>query len=168
MAADRGDWLVAGVVGRPHGLDGSFHVAEPRPELLGEGATVTVEGRVATIDRRAGTDAKPIVRLAGASARDAAEALRGERMLVARHQAPELDADEWWATDLEGCEVHDGATTIGTVRRLSALPSCEILEVETDAGDLLIPMVKDAITGIDLPARRIGVNAEFLGLRAED
>ena len=34
------EWLVAGVVGRPHGLDGSFHVARPRPQLLTEGARV--------------------------------------------------------------------------------------------------------------------------------
>ena len=44
--------------------------------------------------------------------------------------APELGPDEWWAEDLEGCAVHDGDREVGTVRRLLALPSCEVLEVE--------------------------------------
>ena len=37
---------------------------------------VTVGGRAARVERRAGTDAKPIVRLSGISDRNAAEALR--------------------------------------------------------------------------------------------
>jgi 16S rRNA processing protein RimM len=40
-----------------------------------------------------------------------------------------------------------------------ALPSCEALEV----GDLLIPMVRDAIRSIDVDARRIDVDMRFLG-----
>ena len=77
-----GDWLTCGRVGRPHGLDGSFHVAEPRPELIVLGAEVRVGGRDAEIVRRAGTDERPIVRLAGFEGRSAAEALRGEALLV--------------------------------------------------------------------------------------
>jgi hypothetical protein len=35
--------LFAGRIGRPHGLDGSFHVQEAAPELLEVGMTVFVE-----------------------------------------------------------------------------------------------------------------------------
>lgn len=161
------DWLVAGVVGKPHGLDGSFHVAQPVTDLLEAGAQVSVDGRELTIERRAGTDARPILRLEGWTDRSAADAGRGKRMVVARTHAPDLGDDEWWAADLEGCEVHDGETRIGTVRALTALPSCEVLEVETDGEDLLIPLVQDAIKQIDPQAKRIEVNARFLGLRAE-
>ena len=28
------EWLLAGRVGRPHGLDGSFHVTQPNAQLL--------------------------------------------------------------------------------------------------------------------------------------
>jgi 16S rRNA processing protein RimM len=40
-----------------------------------------------------------------------------------------------------------------------ALPSCEALEV----GDLLVPLVRDAIRSIDLRARVIDVDLAFLG-----
>ena len=126
---DRG-WLRAGRVGSPHGLDGSFHVGEPRPQLLQpRGDRRRAATRPLRITRRAGTDQRLILRLEGCDDRPAAQALRGEELLVARTEAPELEPDEWWAEDLEGCTVHDAGRPVGTVRRLLALPSCEVLEV---------------------------------------
>ncbi|MBX5440985.1 MAG: 16S rRNA processing protein RimM [Solirubrobacteraceae bacterium] len=156
--------LVAGVVGRPHGLDGSFHVLRPRPELLELGTEVIVDGEARTVERRAGTPARPIVRLSGASTRDTAEALRGRELRVPRSAAPPLEEDEYWAEDLEGCAVVDGERPVGTVRRLLAYPSCEILEVERPgAPDLLVPLVRDAIRSVDVEARTIDVRLAFLG-----
>lgn len=159
------DWIVAGRVGKPHGLDGTVHVAEPEPSLLQDGAEVTVGGTARRIVRRAGTDARPLVRLEGCVSRDDAEALRGERLLVARTEAPALGTDEWWAADLEGCRVHDGATEVGTVLRLGALPSCEVLEVDRGDGarPLLVPLVREAVRSVDVAARRIEVDLGFLG-----
>jgi 16S rRNA processing protein RimM len=158
-------WLRAGVVGRPHGLDGSFYVAEPAPELLALGSRVIVAERELRISRRAGTDARPIVRLEGHDDRDAAEALRGSELLVARENAPALGPDEWWAEDLEGCRVHDAGRPVGTVRQLLALPSCEVLEVARERGGapLLVPLVADAVRHVDLERHEIDVDLRFLG-----
>jgi 16S rRNA processing protein RimM len=50
------------------------------------------------------------------------------------------------------------------VRRLLALPSCEVLEVERGgAPDLLVPLVRDAVRSVDVAARRIDVDSAFLG-----
>jgi 16S rRNA processing protein RimM len=158
------DGVVAGVVGRPHGLDGSFHVTRPRAELLVEGAAVMVAGASRDVVRRAGTDVRPIVRLAGCEDRDAAEALRGKELRVARADAPALEPDEYWADELEGCRVHDGEVEVGVVRRLVALPSCEALEVERPGhADLLVPLVRDAVRTVDRSGRRIDVDLRFLG-----
>jgi 16S rRNA processing protein RimM len=61
---------------------------------------------------------------------------------------------------------------VGTVTRLVELPSCEALEVQlakseshskgSPTGELLVPMVRDAIRRIDARARRIDVNMSFL------
>jgi len=128
------DWLAGGVVGRPHGLDGSFHVVSPRPALLALGTTVRAAGREAEIVRRAGTDDRPIVRLDGVDTREAADALRGTELLVPRSVAPPLEDDEWWAEDLVGCRVVDGERALGRVIRLMPLPSCEVLEVAPEGG----------------------------------
>ncbi len=156
---------VAGVVGRPHGLDGSFYVGAPLAALLELGVTVTVAGRERAIVRRAGTDRRPIVRLEGCEDRDAAEALRGEQLQIEAAARGPLGPDEWWAEELEGARVFDGEHELGVVRRLLALPSCECLEVARAAGggDLLVPLVRDAIRSVDVPAGRIDVDLRFLG-----
>jgi 16S rRNA processing protein RimM len=147
--------VAAGRVGRPHGLDGSFYVVRAVPALLREGMVVVVSGEERRIERRAGTDQRPIVRLAGSSSREDAEALRGAEL-----RAEETLAEgEFWASDLEGCRVVDGAREIGVVARMIALPSCEALEV----GDLLIPLVRDAIRSIDIEGRVIDVDMGFVG-----
>ena len=158
------DWLLAGRIGRPHGLDGSFHVQDARFELLAQGASVRLEDRARVIERRAGTPARPIVRLDGSRTREDAQAMRGGELLVARAAAPPLGRDEFYAEDLEGCEVHDGERSVGVVRALLGLPSCEVLEVaRQERGDLLVPLVRDAVRAVDPHARRIEIDLEFLG-----
>lgn len=163
----------AGRVGRAHGLDGSFYVTGAKPRLLVVGTTVLVAGRSVKLVRRAGTDEHPLVRLEGIEDRAGAEALRGLEITVGLAEAPRLGEGEWWASELEGCEVVDGERHVGTVKRLVELPSCEALEVllgRTDCGEatrgaaaeLLIPMVRDAIRHIDPVGRRIDVDMTFL------
>jgi 16S rRNA processing protein RimM len=162
--SDTARWLRAGRVGRPHGLDGSFYVLEPNPALLDLGARVFVDDRELEITRRAGTDQRVILRLEGHADRSAAQRLRDRELLVPRAEAPELDEDEWWAEDLEGCRVHDAGRVVGTVRRLLALPSCEVLEVaREDDRDLLVPLVGDAVRAVDVERKQIEVDLKFLG-----
>jgi 16S rRNA processing protein RimM len=161
--------LMVGRVGRPHGLDGSFYVTRPLPRLLAVGASVSVAGRTLQIVRRAGTDERPIVRLEGVHDRPGAQALRGMELTVAAEQAPALGEGEWWAHELEGCEVVAGGRRLGTVVRVIALPSCEALEVLEAHGaePLLVPMVKDAVRRIEVRERRVEVDGDFLGLPTE-
>ncbi len=157
--------LSAGRVGRPHGLDGSFYVTRPLARLLAEGATVTVAGTRRRIVRRAGTDARPIVRLEGVDGREGAERLRGAELSVAGAEAPSLGEGEWWAHELEGCSVFDGSVLVGTVTRMIELPSCEALEVRREGGGepLLVPMVTDAIRTVAPERRRVEIDLGFLG-----
>jgi 16S rRNA processing protein RimM len=124
---------------------------------------VIVNGVERKIVRRSGTDAKPILRFEGAMSRDDAVALHRSEMTVPRDDAT-LEEGEFWAEDLAGCTVVDGLVTVGFVRRMTSLPSVEVLEVDSaDGSELLVPMVRDCIRSIDLEARRIDVNMDFLG-----
>lgn len=173
-----GEPIRAGRVGRAHGLDGSFYVTGALPRLLAPGTVVALAGREHEIVRRAGTDARPIVRLQAIEDRAAAESLRGKEMTVARGQAPSLGDEEWWAADLEGCQVTDGERVVGVVRALVELPSCEALEIDRTAdrtraggelaarggerGTLLVPMVRAAIRSVDVDTKRIDVDMSFV------
>jgi 16S rRNA processing protein RimM len=156
--------LLAGRVGRPHGLDGSFYVTSARAPLLHDGASLTLAGRPTRIVRRAGTDARPIVRVELASDRDGAERLRGEELRVAAAAAPPLEPDEYWPEQLEGCAVVDAGREVGTVKAMLGLPSCECLQVQRpDGSELLVPLVSDAVRSIDVERSVIEVNLAFLG-----
>jgi len=155
--------LNAGRVGRPHGLDGSFHVTRPRGMLLTLGGSVRIGEDVHEIVRRAGTEDRPILRLRGIDDRVGIEALREADLLVERSTAPALPEGEYWPEDLEGCSVvTPEGRELGVVSTMRALPSCEVLEV----GELLVPMVGDAVVSIDVDERRIVVDPGFLGVEA--
>jgi 16S rRNA processing protein RimM len=140
--------VTAGRVGKPHGRDGSFYVDGPRHQLP-EGASLVVAGAAREIARRAGTDERPLIRLAGV---DDALPLRGETLLI----EDELADGEWLASDLAACSVPG----LGAVVRVLDAPSCSVLELEDGT---LIPFVSDAIARVDLDAREIHVNPGFLG-----
>jgi 16S rRNA processing protein RimM len=138
-------------------------VYEPDPALPGGDGVVFVLGVARRVVRRAGTTEKPILRLEGSVSRDDAVALRGNELTIPRSEAP-LEADEYWASDLAGCTVVSGDVVVGFVRRMSALPSVEVLEVDrADGSELLVPMVRDCIRSIDVGARRIDIDLDFLG-----
>ncbi|MGN6168811.1 MAG: ribosome maturation factor RimM [Solirubrobacteraceae bacterium] len=161
-------WLHAGRVGRPHGLDGSFYISDPTPQLLAAGRTVFVASAEREIVRRAGTDGRPIVRLAQIEDRPSVEALRGEELLCPRDAAPELDEDEWWAEDLARCRVIAAGRPIGQVNRLVMLPSCEALAVERgDGEEVLVPLVSDAVRRVDIDCSEIEIDLEFVGAGLE-
>jgi 16S rRNA processing protein RimM len=147
-ASSRSRLVTAGLVGKPHGFDGSFWVDQPR-HALPEGTQVVLGGTAHEVVRRAGTDQRPLIRLSGL---EDPRALRQEVILV----EAELAAGDWLASDLAACTV----VGMGPVKRILDGPTCSVLELES--GDL-VPLVSDAIEAIDLDAGEIRVNRSFLG-----
>jgi 16S rRNA processing protein RimM len=137
----------AGVVGRPHGRDGSFYVERPDHDLP-EGTRLRLAGEERAVERRAGTADRPLIRVSGVSD---PRPLRGEVLLV----EAELEEGEWLAADLVGCRVEG----LGTVARVLDGPSCGLLELE---GGELVPFVSEAIESVDVGSRTIRANREFL------
>jgi 16S rRNA processing protein RimM len=138
--------VTAGRVGKPHGRDGSFYVEGASHPLPLEG-TLILRDRPHTIERRAGTDERPLIRLSGLKD---PSAVRGELLLV----EDELGADEWLASDLAGSTVPGH----GRVLRVVDGPSCSVLELEDGT---LVPFVSDAIRSVGRGV--IELNEDFLG-----
>jgi 16S rRNA processing protein RimM len=138
--------VTAGRVGKPHGRDGSFYV-EGAAHALHPGTTLRLRDRPHTVERRAGTDGRPLIRLSGVSDPGT---IRGELLLVDE----QLGKEEWLASDLLGCAVPGH----GRVVRVLDGPSCSVLELSDGA---LVPFVSDAIRSVG--PGEIVVNEEFLG-----
>jgi 16S rRNA processing protein RimM len=148
--------LPAGRVGRPHGLNGAFYVEDPAHEFA-EGTEVTIGDRHAPVRRRAGPDARPLIEVEGIDDRSAAEALRGQQLLVPGGRE-DLGPDQWYDDDLIGCRIEG----LGDVRAVLHGPSCDVLEVGEKG--VLVPLIHDAVKRVDIEARAIEVDRAFLGL----
>ncbi len=96
-----------------------------------------------------------LVKFAGIDSREAAVSLRGA-LYVPSSQARTLDEDEFWYDDLVGCTVvgRDGSD-IGTISKVVAGPSQDLLEIATAVGPRLVPLVKEIVTSVDPGARKV-------------
>lgn len=153
-----------GRIGKAHSLDGSFAVTRPKGELLQQGTVVTVAGVEREIVRRSGTDAKPILRLAGIEGIDAAEAARGTDILIPRASLPQLGEDEFWPDDLVGLPVRARTgERVGEIAEVLVMPSVDVLRVvRPGAPELLVPLHRDAVPVFDVAARDVAIDLVFL------
>lgn len=94
-----------------------------------------------------------LIRLPGVLDRNAAEALRGAELCVARERFPRLDEGEFYACDVEGARVLLGDDeALGTVVELRSYPTCDVLVVDRGEGATLeVPLV-DAYVASVAPA----------------
>lgn len=155
--------LIVGTVGRPHGLDGSFHLAGHGGGVeLGAGLDVQVGERPARIASRKGTADRPILRLDIAASRDEADALRGHPVSVDRSTLPDPEEGEFFQVDLVGCSVWAGDRRLGEVANVLTYPANDVLEVAGGAEPLQLPFVEDVVVDVDLGARRIAIREDFV------
>lgn len=152
--------LLAGEIGKPHGLAGEVYVVpiSDDPTRFEPGSVLQTERGELTVasSRRHGD--RLLVHFEGIDSRDLAERLRGP-LFVPAESVRALEEDEFWPHDLEGCEVVDEAgAALGTVARIAPGAAHDILVVDTPAGERLIPLVKEIVREVDVDARRVLVD----------
>jgi 16S rRNA processing protein RimM len=91
--------------------------------------------------------------------RNAAEALKGARVFVARSSFPTAGADEYYWVDLIGCAVTNReGVVLGTVADLIDTGAHSVLRVVLGEEERLIPFVAAYIDTVDLSTRSITVD----------
>jgi 16S rRNA processing protein RimM len=91
--------------------------------------------------------------------RNAAEALRGARVFVARSNFPTAGTDEYYWVDLIGCAVvNREGVALGTVADLIDTGAHSVLRAVSGDDERLIPFVAAYIDSVDLSQRRITVD----------
>ena len=94
---------------------------------------------------------------------EAAEALKGTSVAVARCDFPQLQGQEYYWVDLIGLQVIGRCDRrLGVVKGLRTSAAHDLLEIEpaSPGPEILVPVVGDFIDGIDLDAGTIRVNWE--------
>ena len=101
-----------------------------------------------------------VARIRGVADRNAAEALKGVELYVARASLPPPAADEFYHADLIGlAAVTPDGETIGTVVAIQNYGAGDLLEVRLDgrAATELVPFTDSFVPAVDLAARRVVV-----------
>jgi 16S rRNA processing protein RimM len=91
--------------------------------------------------------------------RNAAEALQGAKVWVARSSFPTAGADEYYWVDLIGLNVfnREGAA-LGAVADLIDTGVHSVLRITFEGGEHLVPFVAAYVDDVNLPERRITVD----------
>ncbi len=165
--------IVMAQIGAPHGVRG-----EVRLKVFAENAGVLPDlglslpdGRPVRITHlRALKGEMFVARLDGVADRDAAEALRLERLTARKADLPQIeDEDTFYIADLVGLEVRDETgTVIGTIRAVHDFGAGDILEVRglrTEAGaaaDAFHPFTRETVPHVALDEGWLTLRPEVL------
>jgi 16S rRNA processing protein RimM len=154
--------VVVGVVTGVHGLRGDVSIQNrsDNPDRWTPGGTVLREdGATLTIEMSRRQGRRLIVKFAGVGDRTAAEGLRGAVLVVPESWLPELVEGEWWAYQLEGCEVRTASgRVLGIVKEVIPNPANDLwVAVDDEGNETLIPALADLLLDIDVNARTIVV-----------
>lgn len=90
---------------------------------------------------------------------DAAETLRGLEVQVPIEQRARLEAGNYFVGDLVGCEVWEAGalSALGSVRDVELPGGTPLLAVDTNDGEVLVPLAAEFCVRIDVKAKRIDV-----------
>jgi 16S rRNA processing protein RimM len=101
-----------------------------------------------------------LVRFEEIGARDGAEALRGLYLFVPVEASPALPEGEYWAHQLIGCRVEtEEGDSLGAIREVVHSTANDVWVAASEAGEVLIPALRDVVSSVDVAARRIVVRA---------
>ena len=97
-----------------------------------------------------------LIKLGGIDDRDSADALRGARLLVDRVAFPQPDEGEYYLGDLVGYEtVLETGDPVGLILEVWALPANDVLKVDHNGKEVLIPLIDQVVKSIDHQSRTV-------------
>jgi 16S rRNA processing protein RimM len=152
------DRVLLGVIGRPHGVRGLVRVtsyADPPEALAAYGPLSDEAGRRFVLHWH-GDGITGLAEVVGGverkvADRDAAARLTNTRLFVARDALPPPEEDEYYLADLVGLTTVDAnGAEIGRVAAVHDYGAGASLEIEREAGPLVVPFTREAVPTVDV------------------
>ncbi len=158
------DLLLMGVIVGVHGIRGEVKIktfSETPETLAAYGALESKSGGTFRIKRHRVSKGVLVAKLIGVNDRNAAEALKGTELYLARGKLPKLeDENEFYHADLVGlaAETPDG-TVLGRVIALQNFGAGDMVEIGPEEGGetLFVPFTLEAVPDVSLELGRIVV-----------
>lgn len=154
--------MLAGQVGKPHGLGGEVYVIRlsDDPRRFDAGSELQHEdGRTLVVESARDHRNRFLVKFEDVDDRDAAETLRGA-LFVPADEARALEEGEFWEHDLTGLAVVHAGTgeAVGTVGHVQEGPAQDLLVVHTPSGERLIPFVAEIVVEVDVESGKVTID----------
>ena len=155
---------------KPHGVKGDIKT-EPlshEPNRLRKLSQVTLQLADHTLRPVRVVHASPHgpvwhLRIEGYETPEAAAELNNALVLISAQERLPAPKGEYYTSDLEGLSVLDETGKVrGKVISIVELPSVNSLELRINGIEVIAPWIKDCVGAIDLEARTVSVNFEFL------
>ena len=168
------DWIAVAVLGRPRGNRGELTAVSlsSKPERFARLRHVRLDG-IETVSEADVEDVwehggELIFKFRGVDSISDAEKLRGSEVQVPSAERVELEPDEYFHSDLIGCEVRERSSgrPVGIVTKFEEYGGPPLLEI--DGGRISIPFVRaicvdirpdEKLIRVDLPAGLEELNA---------
>ena len=154
------DVPLAAIIGA-HGLKGEVKAKTftQSPDALARyGALHLEDGRAIELVRVQPTKpGEAILTIKGVNDRNAAEALKGQQLLVPRTALPEPEAHEFYHADLIGLRAEDElGRVLGTVHAVHNFGAGDVIEIRrTDGDDVLIAFTRENVPAVEPQNGRI-------------
>jgi 16S rRNA processing protein RimM len=187
-------FIVMAQIGRAHGLKGEVHAvsftADPLA-LTDYGELSDAKGRLFKITalrpQGHGQGHGLVLRFAGVTTREAAEALNGVELMLPRGALPDTgDEDDFYHADLIGLEAvtHDG-TILGHILAVHNFGAGDMLELRLSADhsaghtaghtaghsagkSVFVPFIKAAVPRVSLETGTVTIDPEAAGLLSDE
>jgi 16S rRNA processing protein RimM len=161
---ERAKMVCLGVISGAHGVKGAVRIKTftAVPEAIAAYGPVTDEAgaRSFRLSLAGIARGQAIARIPGIGDRDAAEALKGTRLFVAREALPDTESEnEFYVSDLVGLrvEARNGAS-LGRVLAIHDFGAGEVLEIGENAADsVMLPFTREVVPVVDLAGGRLVV-----------
>jgi 16S rRNA processing protein RimM len=165
MPADDG-WICLGHISAAHGVRGDVLIrshTQAREDITAYGPLYDEAGtRAFDISIKQVTTKGIVARIAGTNDRNAAEALKGTQLFVARARLPDTEPGEWYQSDLVGLSAVDpDGNPLGRIIAVQDFGAGDLLELRPQAGGetVLVPFTHETVPEVDIAAGRVVIVA---------
>ncbi|QEE61618.1 ribosome maturation factor RimM [Salinibacterium sp. dk2585] len=161
--------LRVGRLTKAHGLKGAIklelYTDDPARRFV-PGAVFTLQvpttspwhGKTLELAELRWYNAHPVAFFKGVPDRTTAESLLKAILWIDQDLEQESgEEDAWFDHQLVGLSVVRDGTVIGRIARVEHMPAQDLLHVETDSGDVLVPFVKAIVPSVDIAAGTVTV-----------
>lgn len=158
--------VLVGVVSKAHGLRGEVVVTvmSDAPERFAPGSEMTAAGpeslhaRPLRVEASRPFQGRLLVRFEGIESREEAETIHGQELTIARSQVAPLPEGKHYQFELVGLAVRTtGGQDLGRVTDIFSTGSNDVLVVDDEENEILIPMLEGVIVSVDLDAKSLVV-----------